>query len=105
MALKFVDLIQYKVRSNLEKNDQEVRGVYPGKPNRSTDKPTTERILRAFKEIYMVGFTLPDGQTYWQLTGVSELQKQFLNLLELPIEIYTRLNSVPQGNMHLVQAL
>jgi transposase len=105
LALKFVDLIQYKVRSNLEKNNQEIRGMYPGKPNRSTDKPTTERILTAFKDIHLVVTRLPNGQTFLQLTPLNELQKQLLHLLELPNEIYARLNSIPQKNTGLTEAV
>jgi len=53
-------------------------------------QPTTERIFVAFKEITLVFF---DSRTeiYAHLTSLSPLQQKILQLLNFPLEIYSRL--------------
>jgi hypothetical protein len=71
-------------------------GLYPGNPNQQTQRPTTERLLAAFKEITLSLVQLP-GQTIVHITPLSPLQNRILTLLDLSPAIYTDLaaNSLP----------
>ena len=67
------------------------RGATHGSAPRATAHPTTEAMLRGFKNIYL-NFVTVHGQTYQHLTPLSKLQCNILRLLDLPASIYTRLD-------------
>jgi hypothetical protein len=81
------------VRRQLADTGEKLRGLYAGNPTRATARPTTERMLRAFQDLFLARVTV-DNQTYVHLSPLSELQQKILRLLELPLEVYTRLTAV-----------
>ena len=76
---------------------QLLAGLYAGNPTRTTDRPTAEAVLRAFKDIFL-NFVALGEQTYCHLTPLSDLQQKILGLLDLPVNIYTRLASVSENS-------
>ncbi len=90
LGLRVLTLLEYIVRCRLAETGEKLSGLYAGNPKRTTDLPTTEALLRAFKDIFLNLITLGE-QTYCHLTPLSELQLKILALLDLPAEIYTRL--------------
>ena len=90
IGLRLLTLVEFQLRHALFLEQSSLAGLYAGNPKRSTTQPTTERILAAFKEITLV---LIDYGTelYAHLTSLSPLQQKILQLLNFPIEIYTRL--------------
>jgi hypothetical protein len=74
----------------LWENDDQLAGLYAGNPTRSTNRPTTEAMLQAFKNIDLNVVTL-QGRVYHHITPLSKLQWRTLALLDLPASIYTRL--------------
>ncbi len=61
-----------------------------GNPQRATQQPTAERLLRAFADI--TWYQVSDGQTTWEyVTPLSHLQRRILALLGIPEAVYTRL--------------
>jgi transposase len=90
IGLRVLTLLEYVVRSRLAETGEKLSGLYAGNPKRATDRPTTEALLRAFKDIFLSLVTLGE-QTYCHLTPLSELQLKILALLDLPAETYTRL--------------
>ena len=78
------------VRRSLETAKEELAGLYPGNPKQKTKRPTTERLLAAFKEITLSIVHLP-GQTVVHLTPLTPLQSRILALLDLSPTIYTDL--------------
>jgi transposase len=90
IGLRFLTLLEYVARRHLAERSEKLPGLYAGNPTRATDHPTTEAMLRAFKNIYL-NFVTVGGQTYHQLTPLSKLQRKILGLLDLPASIYTRL--------------
>jgi hypothetical protein len=62
-------------------------GLYAANPKRQTAHPTTERLLRAFREITLTVVYL-QGQTIRHVTPLSHLQQRILALLGLPASIY-----------------
>jgi transposase len=90
IGLRLLTLVEFQLRHALFLKQSSLAGLYAGNPKRSTTQPTTERILAAFKEITLV--LIDDGtELYAHLTSFSPLQQKILQLLNFPIEIYTRL--------------
>jgi transposase len=90
IGLRLLTLLEYVVRTNLAEANEKLAGLYAGNPTRSTDHPTAEAVLRAFKNIYL-NFVTVGGRTYHDITALSPLQRKILKLLELPPSTYTRL--------------
>ena len=91
IGLRLLTLLEHVARSHLAERSEKLPGLYAGNPTRATDHPTTEAMLRGFKNIYL-NFVTVDGQTYQHLTPLSKLQCNILRLLDLPASIYTRLD-------------
>ncbi|MGH9833904.1 MAG: hypothetical protein ACRD9Y_12860 [Blastocatellia bacterium] len=92
IALRVLVLIQFVVRRNLAKENQTLKGIYPGQPGRQTGRPTTEMMLRAFQRVTLSQITI-NGEGYEHITPLDEVQKRILKLMELPEEIYSGLIS------------
>jgi transposase len=91
IGLRLLTLLEHVARSHLAARREKLPGLYAGNPTRATDRPTTEAMLRAFKNIYL-NFVTVSSQTYPHLTPLSKLQRNILHLLDLPTSIYTRLD-------------
>lgn len=98
LALRLLTLVEFIVRRELSKQQAALSALFEGNPTRSTPRPTTERLLRAFQPITLTSVTLPD-QHITHLTPLTPLQLQILALLGLPDTIYTDLtkpaNAIP----------
>lgn len=90
LGLRVLTLLEHIARCRLAEQGEKLSGLYAGNPKRATGRPTTEALLRAFKDIFLNLVTLGE-QTYCHLTPLSELQLKILALLDLPAEVYTRL--------------
>ncbi|HSG15349.1 MAG TPA: hypothetical protein VLE70_03370 [Anaerolineae bacterium] len=90
LALRVLTLTEYVVRQKLHAAGETLTGLYAGNPKRQTARPTTERLLKAFKGIVLTVVQLPD-QTIRHVTPLSKLQRWILNLLGLPDSIYEKL--------------
>ena len=87
LALRVLTLTEHVVRQKLEQANEALVGLYPGLPKRETVRPTTERLLRAFKGLTLTVVQLP-GQTIRHITSLTDLQRRILELLDLPSSIY-----------------
>ena len=96
LALRLLTLTEFVARRALEAGQEGLAGLYPGNPKQQTQRPTTERLLAAFKEITLSLVQLPD-QTIIHITPLTPLQSRILKLLDLSPSIYTDLaaNSLP----------
>lgn len=90
LALRLLTLVEFVVRRELHAHDEKLAGLYEGNPNRLTDRPTTERLLRAFDNISLTLVHLP-GQKISHVTSLTPLQSRILSLLGLPPSIYMEL--------------
>lgn len=90
IGLRVLTLIQFIVRRNLKKEGTTLKGIYPGQPGRQTVSPTTEMMLRAFRGVTLSRLTI-DGKLHNYLTPLNKVQERILELMELPLEIYSRL--------------
>jgi transposase len=60
LALRVLTLVEHVVRGALQAAGETLRGLYAGNPKRETARPTTERLLKAFRGITLSVVCLPD---------------------------------------------
>jgi transposase len=94
LALRILTLIEFVVQRGLQTEHDSLAGLYPGNPTRSTNRPTTERLLRAFKGVTLSVIDLP-GQHIRHVTPLSLLQNRILQLLTFSDSIYAELALQP----------
>jgi transposase len=87
LALRVLTLVEHVARKELKSAGEMLSGLYAGNPKRQTARPTTERLLKAFRYIDLSVVNLPD-QTIYHVTPLSELQKSILVLLGIQPAIY-----------------
>jgi transposase len=87
LALRALTLVEHVVRKELKSAGETLSGLYAGNPKRQTVRPTTERLLKAFRYIDRSVVRLPE-QTIYHVTPLSELQKRILVLLGIEPAIY-----------------
>ena len=90
LALRVLTLVEHVVRERLQATGDALSGLYAGNPRRQTARPTTERLLKAFKGITLTVVHLPE-QTIRHITPLSSLQKRILALVGLCPAIYQAL--------------
>jgi transposase len=90
IGLRVLCLVEFTVREALREKAEKLDGIYPGNPKRSTARPTTEMMLRAFVGISMVVLSL-GGTDRYSVTPLNAVQSRILDLLRFPPSIYQRL--------------
>lgn len=96
LALRFLTLIEYRVRRRLQESGSQLVGLHPENPKKGTCRPTTERLLQAFDPIDLTIVHLPEGDRR-HVTPLTSLQIQILELLDLSPDIYTSLAKLPDS--------
>jgi len=90
IALRVLTVLEYAIRQHLAAEQASVAGLYAGQPNRTTTRPTAERVLEAFQNLTLTVVRLP-GQRIRHLTPLSALQHRLLALAGLDAICYGRL--------------
>ncbi|WP_299466594.1 transposase, partial [uncultured Microscilla sp.] len=100
LALKFVSVIEYQVRQELENTEQKIKGLYVGNPGRATAKPTSKMILEAFKNITLVIMPI-QNQIFIKISELKPIQQQLLKFLKISPSAYLGLEQVSFSDSHL----
>ncbi len=90
IGLRILTLIEYQARTGLAERQEKLAGLYAGNPKRTTQRPTAEALLTAFKGIYLSTVTIGD-QLRRHVTPLSALHEKILSLLDFPVDIYSQL--------------
>lgn len=99
LALRVLTLMEFVVRRSLQTAQAQLAGLYPGNPKQSTDQPTTQRLLAAFKEITLTLVHLPTStQPMRHITPLTPLQTSILQLLGYSPLLYTNLAVAGEPN-------
>lgn len=104
LGLRVLTLVEHVVRDALADADETLAGLYPANPKRETARPTTERLLQAFKELTLTIVRLPE-QVICHLTPLTDLQRRILALLQLPVSLYDDLVATVQQKSIMAQNL
>jgi transposase len=94
LVLRAFTLIEFVARRELQAHQETLAGLYEGAPRKTTDRPTTERLLEAFQGITLLRIRI-GHEIQYQLSGFSKLHRRILQLLGLPVHLYTGLESGP----------
>jgi transposase len=92
LALRVLTLVEWQVREGLRKKGVKLQGVYAGQPGRKTTRPSAELLLGVMKTITLSAIEI-DGQTYTLLSPLTDVQKQLLELWDLPPDLYEKLTA------------
>ena len=84
IALRVFTLMEFVVRQALMETQQSLPGLYDGNPKRKTDRPSAEKMLKAFCNLTL--YFIPDSTIF--ITPISTLQKQILSLMKMPESLY-----------------
>ncbi len=87
LLARVLTLLEYQVRRALAQSGQALAGLYEGNPKRQTQRPTAERLLRAFKGMHLAIGRWGE-QVLSHVSPLSEVQKQILKLLNFHEDIY-----------------
>ncbi len=91
LSLRGLTLIEFVVRRQLKTSSTVLAGLYPEQPQKTTQTPTAERLLRAFSDLTLTFINLR-GKSWIHPPPLTEVQQQIIQLLGLPDDIYSRLS-------------
>src|SRR5512135_658324 len=92
LAWRVLTLFEVLVRRGQDQHGEELQGLYPGQPKRTTDRPTAQRVLEAIARTGLTVTQMGSGDgCRWHLTALPVLVKRVLGYLGLSEEVYTRL--------------
>ena len=87
IALRALTLTEFVVRRELATSDKPLKGLYAGNPNRATNRPTTERLVKAFDNITLYRHANAT-HSWYEVTDLSPRQRRILHLMQVPESVY-----------------
>jgi len=99
LALRVLTLTEQRLRAALQEQGAELGGLNPSSRTHATAQPTTERVIRAFRNLTVTVVTSA-GWEQRHVSSLNQTQQQILALLDLPSDLYARLG-LPPGNLAL----
>jgi transposase len=92
LGVRVLTVTEFVLRRSLETEQATLSGLHPENKHKRTDKPTAERILRAFSGISLTIIKNTAGEDILRrLTPLSELQEDILQRLGLGVTLYRQL--------------
>ena len=85
IALRVFTLMEFVVRRQLHQSQSSLSGLYDGNPKRTTERPTAEQMLTAFRNLTL--YILRDGTQ--EVSCLNDIQQHILRLMNIPESIYT----------------
>ncbi len=92
LALRVLTVVEYRLRTALCQRGETLVGLNPASATQATQRPTTERVVHAFRNITRISL-IHAGQTHRHVTPLTPLQQQILSLLRLQADLYARLGT------------
>lgn len=87
LGARVLTLMEYVVRRSLRRNQSVLQGLYPENPKKTTDMPTSEKLLSAFSNINLTFLKTQENITRC-LTPLTGLQREILKRLGLENFVY-----------------
>ncbi len=87
IALQVIVLIERTARNNIRERDKGLDGFMPNR--KDVRNPKTEYMLLEFQYLVKGEMVLPDGATYGFVSELTDLQKDILEILDVPMECFT----------------
>jgi len=99
LALRVLVLTEQRLRAALLQQGAELVGLNPASRMQATTQPSTERVIRAFRNLTVTVVT-GVGWEQRHVSSLNQTQQQILALLSLPSDLYARLG-LPLANLAL----
>jgi len=99
LALRMLVLTEQRLRTAIQNQGTALVGLNPASRTQATTTPTTERVIRAFRNLTVTVVT-GAGWEQRHVSSLNDTQEQILALLGLPSDLYARLGQ-PSGNLAL----
>jgi len=99
LALRVLVLTEHRLRTTLAERQESITGLNPASRAQATHRPTTERVLAAFRNITL---TTMDGagRTQRHVSPLNRTQQHILDLLNLRPDLYDRLAKSEPNSVH-----
>jgi transposase len=92
LGVRVLTVTEFVLRQSLETAQASLPGLYPENKQKRTDKPTAERLLKAFAAISLTIIKNAAGEDILRrLTPLSRLQEEILQQLGLEVALYRQL--------------
>ena len=92
LGVRVLTVMEFVARQSLQRDDAKLPGLHPENKQKGTDKPTAERLLKAFAKVSLTLIQTPAGETILrQVTPLSAVQEEILKRLGLSHSLYRRL--------------
>ena len=99
LGVRVLTVTEFVLRRSLEQEQARLPGLHPENKQKMTDKPTAERILKAFSDISLTIIKNAAGENILRrLTPLSGLQEDILQRLGLGAALYGQLEIQAIGN-------
>jgi transposase len=93
LGVRILTLLEFVVRCSLQDEQVLLLGLHLENAKKTTEKPTAERLLKAFSNISLTIIKNGSGEIIRHLTPLSNLQMEILSRLKLDIFFYFNLEN------------
>jgi transposase len=98
LGVRVLTVTEFVLRRSLEREQVRLPGLHPENKHKMTDKPTAERILRAFADISLTIIKQATGEDILRrLTPLLGFQEDILQRLGLGVALYRQLEMQASG--------
>ena len=99
LGVRVLTVMEFVLRRSLQTEQTKLPGLHPENKTKMTDKPTAERILKAFADVSLTIIQHATGEAILRrLTPLSGLQEDILQWLGLGTSLYRQLEIQDIGN-------
>jgi transposase len=99
LGVRVLTVMEFALRQSLQNDHTKLPGLHPENQTQMTDKPTAERILKAFADVSLTIIKQAAGEDILRrLTPWSEVQETILQCLGLGTSLYRQLEIQSIGN-------
>jgi transposase len=97
LGVRVLTVMEFVLRRSLHNDQATLPGLHPENKQKMTDKPTAERLLKAFREVSLTIIKNTAGEEILRrLTPLSGLQEEILQRLGLGTSLYRQLE-IPES--------
>jgi transposase len=99
LGVRVLTVMEFVLRRSLQKDQAKLPGLHPENKQKRTDKPTVERILKAFSNVSLTIVKNAAGEEIMRrLTPLSGLQEEILRRQGLSTSLYGQIEIQEIGN-------
>ena len=92
LGVRVLTVMEFVVRQSLQRDHAKLPGLHLENKQKETDKPTAERLLKAFSKVSLTLIETPAGEAILrQVTPLSVVQEEILKRLGLSPSLYRQL--------------